>query len=249
MQTKAKDDQPFGLANLRSRFGRRVIGRWLVKKGAALMHPERPQAAYVAARYGMCARLPSDIQEHIATLCKYSQQCGSIAELGVRGMVSTWAFLSGLISSPAPVKRLTCLDIEPIPHAKELADICRSQNIDLHLLQADSATAEIPPCDLLFIDTWHVAGHLKRELRQHSSKAGKFIILHDTTTDGEKSEALRSGADIPALARQTGYSEEEIREGLMFAVREFLQAHPDWKIAEQFTNNNGLLILSRTQRV
>ena len=248
MQTGAKEDQTSVLANLRSRFGRRAIGRWLVKKGAALMHPERPQAAYVAARYGMCARLPSDIQEHIATLCKYSQQCGSIAELGVRGMVSTWAFVSGLISSTDPVKRLTCLDIEPIPHAKELADICRSQNIDLHILQADSATAEIPACDLLFIDTWHIAGHLKRELQQHSPKARKFIILHDTTTDGEQSEALRSGADIPALARQTGYSEEEIRQGLMFAVRDFLHTHPDWKIAEHFTNNNGLLVLSRNQR-
>jgi hypothetical protein len=45
--------------------------------------------------------------------------------------------------------------------------------------------------DLLFIDTWHVYGHLKRELAYWHSYAKKFIILHDTTVDEIYGETIR----------------------------------------------------------
>ena len=35
----------------------------------------------------------SDINEHIETLYEYATECTSIAELGVRSMVSTWAYI------------------------------------------------------------------------------------------------------------------------------------------------------------
>ena len=38
-----------------------------------------------------------DIMEHLVTLYKYSKECDSVFETGVRGCVSSWAFLYGLI--------------------------------------------------------------------------------------------------------------------------------------------------------
>jgi len=34
-------------------------------------------------------------------------------------------------------------------------------------------------------------------------------------------------------------------KGLWPAVEEFINEHPEWKIKERFTNNNGLTILER----
>ena len=37
----------------------------------------------------------SDINEHLETFKKYSEECDTIIEMGVRGIVSTWAFMIG----------------------------------------------------------------------------------------------------------------------------------------------------------
>ena len=34
----------------------------------------------------------SDIMEHLVTLYKYSKECDSVFETGVRGCISSWAF-------------------------------------------------------------------------------------------------------------------------------------------------------------
>ena len=49
---------------------------------------------------------PSDINEHIPTLIKYGQECNHITEMGVRGIISTWAFLG---SAP---KKMISYDIK-----------------------------------------------------------------------------------------------------------------------------------------
>ena len=40
-----------------------------------------------------------DIMEHLPTLCKYAKECNSILETGVRGCISSWSFLYGLVDS------------------------------------------------------------------------------------------------------------------------------------------------------
>ncbi len=99
--------------------------------------------------------------------------------------------------------------------------------------------------DLLFIDTWHVYGHLKRELDRWNTYANKYIILHDTTVDGEVGESARHKWDIPKQMLESGLSREEIERGLWPAVEEFLALHPEWKLKERYTNNNGLTVLER----
>jgi hypothetical protein len=188
----------------------------------------------------------SDINEHLETLRKYASKCGTVAEMGVRTPVSTWAFLAGLIASAAPTKTLYCVDIEPVD--MELPKALASQaGINLQFLQENSATVKFETdVDLLFIDTWHVYGHLKRELDFHNSRVAKYIIMHDTTLDAVGGESLRCSMDVHDQVTKSGYSLGEICKGLAPALNEFLETHPEWHVEAKYENCNGLTILARS---
>jgi hypothetical protein len=99
--------------------------------------------------------------------------------------------------------------------------------------------------DMLFIDTWHVYAHLKRELAHWHGHVRKYIVMHDTTVDEVWGESLRMHMDIGRQAVESGYPEEEIRKGLGPAIAEFLEAHPEWMLEKKYTHNNGLTVLAR----
>jgi len=99
--------------------------------------------------------------------------------------------------------------------------------------------------DMIFIDTWHIYGHLKRELEKMHSYAKKYIVMHDTEIDKIHGESIRVGSNIKLQSIESGYPEEEITCGLQKAIDEFLQNHPEWRIKDQFTHNNGLTTLER----
>lgn len=190
---------------------------------------------------------PGDIWEHMQTLRNYAAKCGTVAEMGVRSPVSTWAFLGGLGESIAPgTKTLFCVDIEPVDMDLPKA-LAAQAGIHLEFLQENSATVNFgTDVDLLFIDTWHVYGHLKRELEFHHAHVTKYIIMHDTTLDAVGGESLRCGLDVHEQAAKTGYPLDEICTGLEPALQEFLAAHPEWHVKEKFENCNGLTILARS---
>ena len=73
----------------------------------------------------------------------------------------------------------------------------------------------------------------------------KFIILHDTTVDGEVGESIRNNWDIQQQAKETGYTVEEIQKGLWPAVEDFLKSNNEWVLEKRYTNCNGLTILKR----
>jgi hypothetical protein len=164
--------------------------------------------------------------------------------MGVRSVVSTWAFLHGLLDTEKPAS-LLCLDIDDVPEIPDIARMVAHYDISMSFVCGDSATTPIKPVDLLFIDTWHVYGHLKRELAFHCNSVKKYIILHDTTLDGDVGESIRAGWNTADQAVKSGYPEAEIRMGLVLAIREFLEVHPEWAIKEIFTNNNGLTVLEK----
>jgi hypothetical protein len=147
--------------------------------------------SFIDGKYYYAANSISDINEHIPTLYEYAKNCEVIAEMGVRGVVSTWAFLKGLNDNKSDTKKLTCVDIEDI----DMTEAIRAgadAGIDVNFLKENSATVNFGyPIDLLFIDTWHNYGHLKRELEFHNSNVKKYIIMHDTTTFGTYGENLR----------------------------------------------------------
>ena len=190
----------------------------------------------------------TDINEHLPTLRDLASQCTSVVEMGVRGIISTYALLAGLLphASPSgPRPSLLCVDIDPIDMA-EVKNLADAAGIDLEFVMHDSATVDMPRADMLWIDTFHVYGHLKRELEAHHAKAGKYIAMHDTEVDAIEGEALRQNMDLEAIANKFGYSQEDVRNGLRRAIDEFLVAHGDeWVMVAHYPNNNGLTVLKR----
>ena len=178
----------------------------------------------IESKFNFLCNTSSDINEHLPTLKKYAQECDTIVEMGVRWVVSTWAFLA---SNP---KKLTSVDIKhPSLFGGNLGEVekaAKENNIDFSFVLGDSREVEIPCCDLLFIDTWHIYDLLKVELEKHGNKSSKYIILHDTQTFGE-------------------IGEDPKFKGLNLAVSEFLDKNKNWKVKEVFTNNNGLTILEK----
>lgn len=187
----------------------------------------------------------SDIFEHLPTLYEYAKKCTAVAEFGVRGIISTWAFLKGLQENNYKQKKLICVDIDDVPNIYKIISEVRKSGIDMKFICQNSIHVDLPPIDLLFIDTWHIYGHLKRELEAHHEKVRKYIIMHDTEVDKIHGESIRMGLNIEAQVGASGYSIEEIRLGLQPAIDEFLLQHPEWTIEKIYTNNNGLTILRR----
>jgi hypothetical protein len=189
---------------------------------------------------------PSDINEHIPTLYNLSLECDSILECGVRSIVSSWGFVNGLADNTTnAVKILNCSDLDISPNAHILAKACAQHNIRHTFFVGNDLTIPMQDYDMIFIDTWHIYGHLKRELAKMHSYAKKYIALHDTEVDKVHGESIRCGWNTAQQAAESGYPEEEIRCGLGKALIEFLEAHPEWKVKAHYTNNNGLTVLER----
>ncbi len=188
----------------------------------------------------------SDINEHLLTLVKYASQCESIIELGVRGCVSSWAFLNGLLYNNSSHKYFLMNDIQECD-VKEIVELGTSLGVkmeykwcnDLELNVQDSGV------DMVFIDTWHIYGQLKRELSKFAPLTKKYILMHDTEIDGIYGEAVRYNADAEEQSKLSGIPADEIVRGLQPAIDEFLYENPQWKLEKQYTNNNGLTILKR----
>lgn len=197
----------------------------------------------------------SDIFEHLPTLSNYAYQSTSAIELGVRGANSTWAILHGLLkkkmeNAESPKPKFYMVDINQC-NVDFLIETCKDLPIELKTFWKNDLDINLSTdlndetYDMLFIDTWHVYGHLKRELELYSKIINKYIIMHDTTVDEIHGETLRSGWNAEEQSRSTGIPVEEITKGLSYAIDEFLQNHPEWVLKEKYTNNNGLTVLER----
>jgi len=192
----------------------------------------------VDSQFQQLCNIDSDINLHLNTLRYYASQSKTIVEMGVRWVVSTWAFLEG------HPKKLTSYDIVSPEEWKRgdrmspVKEYAKENNIDFKFILQDVLTVKLPKTDLLFIDTWHVYDQLIQELNMHSSKVNKWIILHDTETFGEKGE-------------NSVYSIREKKEylGLKFAVNEFLKNNSEtWRLHEHYIFCNGLTILKRIKK-
>jgi hypothetical protein len=191
----------------------------------------------ILEKYRQLSEIPSDINEHLVTLKKYTEECETIVEMGVRSIISTWAFLAG---SP---KKLTSLDLyNPTKfggNLQEVYDAVNLTDIDFSFVEYDSLNYELEPCDLLFIDTWHCYLQLKKELTRHHSKVNKYIILHDTVSYDNVDE--KSADEMGVL----NTIETNLPKGLWSAVEEFLYENRNWIVWEKKPNNNGLTVLKR----
>lgn len=53
----------------------------------------------IKKKYEILIKKRSDINEHLETLFNYACKCDSIIETGVRGCISSWAFVFGLLNN------------------------------------------------------------------------------------------------------------------------------------------------------
>jgi hypothetical protein len=181
-------------------------------------------------KYHSLIQTPSDINEHLSTLKKYADECDHITEMGVRWIVSTYAFLMG------KPKTLISIDIQsPDTWNASLTPVqvyALEEDIAFNFILGNTLEIDIEQTDLLFIDTWHAYKQLKGELERHHSKVNKYIILHDTSNFEFKDEDSYE---------DWGWIGDD--KGIWPAIEEFLQDHSEWTLHERFTHNNGLTIL------
>lgn len=199
--------------------------------------------SFLIQKYLQYCGIESDINEHLPTLYRYAVTCNHITECGVRGVVSSYAFASGLLNNPQ--NKLVQVDIDTNEEVEKFGIYCQIEGIQRIFYHQSDLKCPVEPTDLLFIDTLHVYGQLKRELERWHNYVHKYIILHDTTVDEWYGEIIRCNLEPETYSEQTGIPLDEIRIGLWPAIEEFLKKYPQWKIKERFTNNNGLTILQR----
>lgn len=199
-------------------------------------HSEQHKQKYllintIEAKYNDRKNTPSDINEHLPTLYDYALKCNTIAEFGVRSVVSSYAF------AHARPKELLCLDINNNINVDTFIDECKQEDINASFVHASSLDYELPhEYDLLFIDTLHTFNQLTLELEKHHSKITKYIIFHDTIFWGHKDE----------IYTNSGYASEQSNNvGLVPAIGNFLKKNKQWREVETYTNNNGLTIIER----
>ena len=154
--------------------------------------------AMIEAKWQRAWNVPSDINEHIMLLTDLALECSHITDVGVRSAVATAAFLRGLThanrtrskSAPAP-RALRMHDLELALPALDIVCLAHAADVRAQFIIGDILSKAIEPTDLLFIDSLHCFGQLKRELARMAPLVRKYIVLHDTTVDADVGECVR----------------------------------------------------------
>jgi hypothetical protein len=187
-----------------------------------------------------------DICEHVPTLVEYGRMVNHITEMGVRFGWSTRSFLYAQPQTLRSIDKYEWNSVHQSGAVQSPGNSCFKEYrkkypmVDHTYTLADTMTLDpIEPTELLFIDTFHHRDCLKVELARHGNQASRFIILHDTTTFGERGQADDSRCFVDFVAT------DEPGTGLWAAIDDFLALNPQWTVRENFTNNNGLTVLER----
>ncbi len=235
---------------------------------AVLKHSKAFQDGDNALRYGMAwlhiiARSGTDISRHMETLFNYARKSRSVLELGSRQSLSTVALACGLADQDCPNRRLDVVDLDPIDSAfvPIVEAVCRFNEVECNLHPKTNDLAfpvQERSWDMVFIDSLHCYGQLRRELHRYAPHVRKYIALHDTVSWGERGEGpslLRTykvSREAMAASITQAYpamgpcAPEELDEGLCKAVDEFLAARPDeWVVDYSTPFGHGLMVLKR----
>ncbi len=182
----------------------------------------------IETKYAECCAIESDINHLLPYIRQYAAMGESYTEMGVRRPTSIYAGLS------AGCKVVRGYDIGRYPEVDELEQLAKDAGVDFEFIQKDVLTIDIEPCDMLFIDTWHVYGQLKAELARHAPNVKTRIGFHDTTSFEWVNEDAYEGV---SQGLEPGV-------GLWPAIQELLDTG-EWVIEFRTTINNGLTIIKR----
>lgn len=197
----------------------------------------------VEESYRALSLSPSDINEHLPTLKRYADECEHITEMGVRWVVSTFAFA---VAKPKTFVSIDIIDPRSDfenwnsvwgsgQRLNNIIEYCADNNVNYSFVLGDTTKITIEETDLLFIDTLHEYDQIKTELKLHGNKARKYLIFHDTETFKFREER---NPDLYGKSSKDKF-------GIWPAIEEFLVENSHWKIHEVFTNCNGLTVLKR----
>ncbi|MCH9626745.1 MAG: hypothetical protein S4CHLAM2_03730 [Chlamydiales bacterium] len=207
-----------------------------------------PLAQEIEARYQeSCEDTRSDIYEHLPPLKQLASECSSVAEIGIRSVVSTWALLCGLSEAASSHKTYTRieLDLPPYQALSRVKTAAQTAGITYNFWLSNDMTINLPPVDLLFIDSLHTYCHLMHELEKFSPQVSRYIVLHETHGPWSARDDLKYSGDFseydPSIDRS--------KKGVWAAVVDFLSHHPEWCLYENRKNKNGLTVLKRTALV
>lgn len=185
----------------------------------------------------------SDINEHLPVLNYYALKCNHITECGVREVVSSYAFAMGLKNKHP--NKLVLVDLVGNHRINNFMVECRNEGVNVIFHEQSDLTCPLENTDMLFLDTLHVYGQLKRELARWHGYVRRYIIMHDTTIDEWQSEVVRSKEfSLKSLRNELNMSAEDLTRGLWPAIEEFTSIH-SWQVIGRFSNNNGLTVLGR----
>jgi len=199
----------------------------------------------------------NEFSESLVPLREYAQKCTSIFVLGQGSCTVLWPLMQGLHADTTPTTTTTkCIigsDTTFHPNVDEVRKVASGLGINYTFHQQPSLLFEIEKTtefEMLFIDTWHVAGQLKRELQKYAANRPslKYIAIHGTTTYGTVSQSVLLGWDVATQAVEQGMTVEEVEKGLKPAIQEFVGVHVDWVVEREVEEGNGLTILARKER-
>jgi hypothetical protein len=144
-------------------------------------------------KYMQAKQEKSDINEHVETLSRYGSQVRAITDVGVRTAVGTVGFLHGLLSnrinsanpegeSSTAGLSYTMYDLQLALPPLDIQCLGFATGVDASFFRGNILEQEIQPTDLLFIDTFHAYGQLKRELGLMARKTRQWVSTHQQPT-------------------------------------------------------------------
>lgn len=182
-----------------------------------LAHVKDVEQFYTDIREGQENEHGHDYCEQHDAVRKYASDCKTYKELGVhQGGTLANALLAGF-------KYVEGVDNDMHRYNKFLKPLAekyaKDNKIVLKIREVDSTSMDAlgPKVDMLLIDSYHKAFHMKKELALHGKAVNKYIIAHDTWVTPE----------------------------LHTCLEEFCFNNPGWRVLERGKTNVGYTVLKK----
>lgn len=188
---------------------------------------ESIDAVYVRHCAGKTAIAP-----HLPRLRALADGLELAVEFGVKRGASSAALLLG-------AKRVVSFDVVATPEAREL-EAAAGGRWDYRI--EDSRKADVPECDMLFVDSLHDYEQCAAELNYHGDKARRFIALHDTQTFWEVGANGETGRKKWDYVAGRGSVPLDCL-GIGQAILNFMSCHRKWYVQASYPDSHGLLVL------
>jgi hypothetical protein len=189
----------------------------------------------------------TEARECCSIIRKYMSQCDTIIEFGTRGGITAVTILQALIDKKRKFSgRLLGVDLISDNSIEKISEIADKIGVSFQFWNGHTMDFPKTECDGFLWDTFHCAGNLKTDLNLNSPYIHKFIIIVGTAIDGERSEAVRRNLDTELVATELRISTDDVKNGLLVAIAEFLNGNLEWVKEREF---GDITILKRIKPI